>query len=387
MIQFRCSNCKTKQTIGSKQSSIPKETLAIKHFNPKESIIIFSDSHSTPDKPILKKEFSPYDILNCKKHIEKNTFICRECCYKTQCAIKQEIIDLRFCMSKYLESRDKLITNSPLKSKLEDFPEVSNEMKSLVDNLKNINIDKTLKTKEIQELKDLYKKKLQTYWENFNNSQFTLHNIIEDNSHKNQIINNCHDHIEYLKLSIPIYSTFRFQDFVEEKTDDYEFIKDKYIILVNNTCNIYYNILDWDNVNFVLGELAFMVNLILVKGKNRESNYKIITMGDKSYIANKIYNVTYPLYYSNNRASFATLITSAIVNPFTDSIDPFSLGMKNLHQCVNDIYKSNINYQPIYRMQDDKIGEREFCISYNNDYNTWLFALKLLAKNIVNLME
>jgi len=157
MIQFKCSNCKIKQTIGSNQS------LSIKQFNPKESIIIFSSPQQCDTTHILKKDTSSnYEInsiLNCKKHIKSNTFFCKDCNYKIRLLIKQEINDLQNCMTQYIKCYNDLMSPSVLKCE-QTNNKTQEEYSFLTDELKKIINNVNVKRKELKNLKNSYKNKL-----------------------------------------------------------------------------------------------------------------------------------------------------------------------------------------------------------------------------------
>jgi hypothetical protein len=414
MIQFRCNNCLNLETFGNIENSTQKSK--IKHFNPKESIIIFENEKLLNNDIIqfddIEIKYDLKDIISCKKNINyiikslndennistedinlKNLIFCNKCCKKIINLLKEDITYQRYILKEYnrfckleenkidnyieLEIKNKEINNDILK--------ITEKLNKLIKNNKHLK-------EELDKLKLQYDNELKLNIKNdcdYNNTKFYIDEYID---HNLNMIKNHEDHINKLKYynnelintkyNYGLFININFNDFKEENKYKFEKIKD-YIIKIENN-EIYYNNICEKDINFLLGEYCSIIHLIISINKLK-INYKVRAIGNKSYIINKIYDKKYPLYFNNSI-----------------SIDELNSGIKTFRQCINDIYNYPIlnKNKPLYKMYDDKIiykNNKVLDLILKNDnnltfenidinkLNKWLFALKLLGKNIIGI--
>jgi len=403
MIQFRCNNCLNSEVFGSKKSS------TIKHFNPKESIIIFENDKSSEQKTSIidykSLNINIKDIIECKKNInyivkslntisEDNSIDLKQLIFCDKCSIniiklfKEEIIYQRYILHKFNECYELEKKSINDKQKIENN-NLNNDILNISEQLKELITQNEINNNNLEKLKLKYDNELKQNINNNNNYQNIMEKYNDNNEHLLNIIENNKKHIDYLKKydylenlqidkNLGLIMNIFFQDFKEEEKYEFEKIKD-YVIDIDDN-KIYYNNFLWNDINFLLGEYSMIIHLILsINNKVIKTNYKIRAIGGKSYIINNISNVEYPLYNYNNN----------------ESIHEMNLGIKNFRQCISDIYKLK-KRKPLYKMYDDKIIDKQLRmfdlilpIDENlEDYkilNKWLYSLKLLGKNIIYL--
>jgi len=358
--QFRCDNCKKTCNFNTDSNT------SIIEFDPTNSLIVFS-KNKKQDKP------------KCEYDNSGNNSLCYTCVDN-----EAQLLDkkLNYMYTTEYKTYKKYITehihDKPIKIKKESINSLTDKLNDCCKQKVKLNSLVTRSNALKQELISL-KKREKDYYQirnaydgelcKLHEAMSSIHNNTKHNQYECNFLSHYNVYDDILNISVP--------DFTKER---------KFAFSINGV-RLYYTC-DWENINFILGEIALILDYIIRQLSHFKSNLSLLTLGKKSLIKNHIINERYPLYNTTHKNTSISQLARALTSTFSDKNDEFDDGLKNLLQLLNDVMTYYGKKNPkFFRIKDDKLvffNNKEYPIMYSmaKSHNSWVRALKMFAYNL-----